>query len=173
MSLIPLMKNPQTPWKKAVFSQFPRAGNYMGYSVRTAQYRYTEWVKFIGEPYYQPLWDKNVGTELYDHKTDPEENFNRAKDNNYTDIKTELNKLLRLGWRHVLPKQATVKSDRGMAERKKKAIIDHHHNHHYNHHVLHQQGKEKGNKYKTTREKKATVYYHSKHLKNKKTQKKE
>lgn len=104
-SLVPLMKNPRDPWKRVAFSQFPRAGNYMGYSVRTEQYRYTEWVKFIGQPFYRPVWSQNVGVELYDHKIDPEENYNRAHDITYTQITKQLSKTLRAGWRGALPKQ--------------------------------------------------------------------
>ena len=38
-----------------------------GYSVRTAQYRYTEWGEMGAE-----------GNELYDHESDPQENENIA-----------------------------------------------------------------------------------------------
>ena len=41
-SLVPLMKVEKTEWKKAVFSQYPREGNHMGYTMRTEQFRYTE-----------------------------------------------------------------------------------------------------------------------------------
>src|SRR5690606_15431456 len=49
-SMAPLIANPDQPWKEAAFSQFPRPWMYtdkpkvMGYSVRTADYRYTEWI---------------------------------------------------------------------------------------------------------------------------------
>ena len=45
-SILPLIKNPGTPWKDAAFSQYPRYGPTMGYSIRTNIYRYTEWVAF-------------------------------------------------------------------------------------------------------------------------------
>ena len=49
-SLLPLVENPSRKWKPAVFSQYPRMacdGNIlMGYTMRTDQYRYTEWVQY-------------------------------------------------------------------------------------------------------------------------------
>jgi iduronate 2-sulfatase len=105
MSLVPLMKNPREPWKQAAFSQFPRPGDYMGYSLRTPRYRYTEWVKFIGQPFYRPVWRNQVGVELYDHSIDPEENINRARERNYTAIRTQLSQTLQAGWRSVMPRQ--------------------------------------------------------------------
>lgn len=46
-------------------SKFP----YMGFSLRTPEWRYTEWVQWNGVTL-QPLWDKRVGVELYPHTTD-------------------------------------------------------------------------------------------------------
>ena len=43
--MLPLLKQPQRPWKTAAFSQYPRANHLMGYSMRTNEYRYTEWIK--------------------------------------------------------------------------------------------------------------------------------
>ena len=42
-SFAPLLDKPDTPWKKAAFSQYPR-GSKMGYTMRTDRYRYTLWV---------------------------------------------------------------------------------------------------------------------------------
>lgn len=48
-SLLPLLQDPSTPWKNRAFSQFPRPWMYkgepkiMGYSIRTNDFRYTEW----------------------------------------------------------------------------------------------------------------------------------
>ena len=104
LSMMPLVKEPARAWKKAVFSQFRRNhGDVMGYSVRTDRYRYNEWPAFEQEPKYKPNWDKLFGIELYDHKTDPEENVNRANDHEYKDIAKELRTLLRKGWRAALP----------------------------------------------------------------------
>ncbi len=54
-SFVPLMKNPNRPWKKAVFSRY-----YNGDSVKTDRYRYTEWRRKNGEVYARMLYDHNV-----------------------------------------------------------------------------------------------------------------
>ena len=41
-SLVPLLTDPNLPWKKSAFSQFTR-GKFCGYSMRTSSSRYTEW----------------------------------------------------------------------------------------------------------------------------------
>lgn len=56
---------------------------FMGYSIRTERYRYTE-------------WDGGArGLELYDHETDPAEMNNLAHDAKQADIRTKLAALLR------------------------------------------------------------------------------
>ena len=40
--------------------------------------RYTEWVAFGATEKHKPDWTKNVGTELYDHSVDIQENANLA-----------------------------------------------------------------------------------------------
>jgi iduronate 2-sulfatase len=53
-SLLPLLQDPDTPgWKEAVFWQYPRGGrlaehvhSVMGYTIRTEEWRYTEWVSW-------------------------------------------------------------------------------------------------------------------------------
>lgn len=42
---------------------------YMGYSMRTGQWRFTQWFEWDGDNL-APFWDHVVGTELYDHSTD-------------------------------------------------------------------------------------------------------
>ena len=101
-SLMSLITDPSaSSWKNRVFSQYPRGdhGPVMGYSMKTNQYRYTEWVHFIGPPLYQPKWKISHGTELYDHKNDPEENWNRADDPAYKEIRLALSAQLHAGWR--------------------------------------------------------------------------
>ncbi|MFQ6036776.1 MAG: sulfatase-like hydrolase/transferase [Sedimentisphaerales bacterium] len=61
-SFVPLMKNPNLPGKKAVFSRY-RDGD----SVKTDRYRYTEWRRKDGKVY---------ARMLYDHQVDPFENVN-------------------------------------------------------------------------------------------------
>ncbi|XP_046381439.2 iduronate 2-sulfatase-like [Haliotis rufescens] len=107
-SLVPLMKDPASPnWKKTVFSQYPRSadnGHQMGYSMTTAKYRYTEWVKFDMKPLYKPDWNKVYGVELYDHIKDPEENYNLAYNSAEKKLVSELRKELHAGWRAARPR---------------------------------------------------------------------
>ncbi|MBC8354056.1 MAG: sulfatase-like hydrolase/transferase [Planctomycetes bacterium] len=67
-SLVPLLEGDAAPWKDAAFSQFRRRENgveYMGYAMRTDQYRFVEWRnRATAEIYAQ---------ELYDHAVDPGE----------------------------------------------------------------------------------------------------
>ncbi|MHC4517469.1 MAG: sulfatase/phosphatase domain-containing protein, partial [Planctomycetota bacterium] len=58
----PLMKEPQRPWKEAIYSRF-----HKGDSVRTERYCYTEWTGNDGKMY---------ARMLYDQKLDPDENTN-------------------------------------------------------------------------------------------------
>ena len=102
MSLMPLMTRDSVKWKNRVFSQFPRSPegqDVMGYTMKTNQYRYTEWVRFSGKPEYKPEWSKVYGVELYDHKKDPEENRNHADDPKYNSIRKHLSEQLHAGWR--------------------------------------------------------------------------
>ncbi len=106
-SFVPLMKEPERPWKKAAFSQFhrrpkvtPDGKRYMGYSIRTKAFHYVEW-------YY---WDAEKGergefvtTELYDIRTDPEENVNVAVEESYRNVTSQLSEQLAAGWRKALP----------------------------------------------------------------------
>lgn len=106
-----------THWKTGAFSQYPRPGiyptqhpnsdkprlnqiKYMGYSLRTNRFRYTEWVKF---KHFRPIWSSVVGVEMYDHFIDPEENLNLADKPELNRIKHSLQKQLRAGWRQSLP----------------------------------------------------------------------
>ncbi|KAK6174840.1 hypothetical protein SNE40_013410 [Patella caerulea] len=101
-SLMPLVSNPDFELKKAAFSQFPRSQNgtdIMGYTLRTEQYRYTEWPAFNGPPTYTPDWTNLYGAELYNHTQDPEENYNRAYDSGYSPIRAVFSSILRKGWR--------------------------------------------------------------------------
>jgi len=71
-SLVALIDNPKA-WDTqdtVAFSQFHRAGN-KGYSVRTKDFRYTEWRNAKTQTI--------VAQELYDHRNDPGENINVAE----------------------------------------------------------------------------------------------
>jgi iduronate 2-sulfatase len=107
-SFSPLIKTPKQAWKQAAFSQYPRMaidGNiFMGYTMRTDRYRYTEWAKFHPYPIFKPEWPArltNQNAELYDHQIDPEENYNRVADPSYKDAARKLSAILRKGWRNV------------------------------------------------------------------------
>ncbi len=83
-SLRPLLEDPEAQWKPAAYTQVLREG-FMGRSVRTARWRYTEWD------------EGRHGIELYDHEADPREQFNLAGDAKWADVQTELRRLLRQG----------------------------------------------------------------------------
>jgi len=97
-SFSPLLKDPNRSWKKAAFSQQPREipghGDGMGYTLRTARYRFTEW-SVPGQAYHM--------RELYDYKKDPLENENLAGNKKYADTEKELAEMLHQGWRAAVP----------------------------------------------------------------------
>ena len=70
ISLVPAMKNPGAELRQYSLSQYPR-GKAMGYSIRTKQFRYTQWIGdyYSAEtPYSQA---KVEATEMYDYAKDP------------------------------------------------------------------------------------------------------
>lgn len=93
-SFIPLLENANRPWKKAIFSQYPRSRRdadklVMGYTVRTEKYRYTEWIHV-----------KSGGIkdrELYDRSKDPQENTNVIDKPAYKSITVQMQKTLDRG----------------------------------------------------------------------------
>ncbi len=74
----------------------------MGQTMRTNNYRYTEWVKFIKAPNYKPDSNQTFAIEFYDHTKDAEENWNRAYDQSYVAVVNEASDLLHKGWRDAL-----------------------------------------------------------------------
>lgn len=77
-SLAPLLQQKKFPERPA-YTQHPRPAYYkgnvpeiMGYSVRTARYRYTEWRNMRTA--------EVTAAELYDHETDPDETVNVITD---------------------------------------------------------------------------------------------
>ncbi len=98
-SLVPIMKNPEMRVKDYSVSQYPRSGNYeeanrlgysdgkyMGYSIRTEQYRYTIWMSND----YRSIqaFDEKlmVANELYDYKKDPNETVNVVNEKEYAEV---------------------------------------------------------------------------------------
>ncbi len=77
-SLVPMLNDPKAQVKPAAITQHPRPAYYkgqsefMGYSARSARWRYTEWRN----------WKNGsvVARELYDHDKDPLETVNVAGD---------------------------------------------------------------------------------------------
>ena len=84
-SLLPLLNNPEKSWDRPAYTQVRRGNTnnfFMGYSVRTDRWRYTE-------------WDGGVrGAELYDHENDPREFTNLAPNAKYANTVKEMHKLL-------------------------------------------------------------------------------
>jgi len=106
-SLVPLMQDPDRDWKRAVFSQYPRAetgfrhkrhGDVMGYAIRTQRFRYVEWRRYDSGAV--------LARELYDHDVDPDETTNVAADRARQQTVTRLAKMLSDGWRAALPESA-------------------------------------------------------------------
>lgn len=104
ISLKPLLAQPDRSWKKAVFSQYPRAhsghrhrghGDIMGYALRTQRYRYVEWREWKSK--------RVLARELYDHESDPHETRNVAGHREHARTIRELAGLLDDGWESVLP----------------------------------------------------------------------
>jgi arylsulfatase A-like enzyme len=95
-SFAPLLEKPDQPWKSAAFSQYLRPGKdrFMGRSIRTDRWRYTEWVDAKNE---------SAGVELYDEQTDPKENVNVAHEPGNQAIAAELAARLKAGWRSAQP----------------------------------------------------------------------
>lgn len=96
MSMKTLLENPDAEWKKAVFAQYPRSSGTMGTSVRTEDYRYTEYRDLAGNL-------KDYG-ELYDHSSYDVDNplgveyNNVVGDEGYSTALEEMQDLMHAGW---------------------------------------------------------------------------
>jgi iduronate 2-sulfatase len=86
-SLAPLLRDPKAPWSRPALTQVRRGnqadGFFMGYSIRTDRWRYSEWD------------DGKRGQELYDEVADPLELRNLATDAKYGKTVQEMRTLLR------------------------------------------------------------------------------
>jgi iduronate 2-sulfatase len=106
VSMKPLMEEPSRSWKPAVFSQFhrrpkvtPDGGRYMGYSITTDRYHLVEWHTWDNE---SKQAGEVVAYELYDLKTDSDENKNIFYEA-APELTDRLVTQLHNGWRRALP----------------------------------------------------------------------
>jgi iduronate 2-sulfatase len=97
-SFAPLLNAPEQPWKTAAFSQYPRGGGIMGYSMRTDRWRLTRWLRRDGS---------EAARELYDHQKDPREDVNVAERPENKALMKELTKQMQAGWQAARPHAAT------------------------------------------------------------------
>ena len=104
ISMEPLLSQPNRSWKKAAFSQYPRDytkikhkrhGDVMGYTARTEHYRYVQWKD----------WKSGdiLEEELYDHRSDPHEMTNLAKQLNQAATIYQHRTILEADWQGALP----------------------------------------------------------------------
>ncbi len=102
LSFRPLLDDPNRPWKTAAFAVVGRrerpenGGNgekldihYLGRTVRTERWRYTEW--------------PDGTAELYDQVADPRDYVNFAGSAQHASTRAELKALLHAGWKAALP----------------------------------------------------------------------
>ncbi len=91
LSLMPVIAEPTRPWKTAAFSEIKR-GHIHGHTIRTEQYRYTEWGQ-----------NGSRGVELYDYDADPDETVNIADIPENEELVASLSQRLHAGWQAALP----------------------------------------------------------------------
>lgn len=95
VSAKPLLENPDLKWKRAIFNRYPRAGGkIMGRSVRTAEYRYSEFVELAT--------GRVIDRELYEINKDPQQYNNLVDKKDKKQIVDQLKKTLDAGWRSVV-----------------------------------------------------------------------
>ena len=91
LSLMPVISQQARPWKTAAFSELKRH-RFLGRTIRTERYRYTEW----GD-------EAERGRELYDYDVDPNETVNIVDFPENTELIAHLSERLHAGWRGALP----------------------------------------------------------------------
>ena len=90
LSFVPLLANPDRPWKKAIF-MVEAGGNGLGQVVRTDRFSYMEFSKGA------------VPAALYDLEKDPWEMVNVVDEAAYAEARKELAAMLKAGWKAGLP----------------------------------------------------------------------
>jgi iduronate 2-sulfatase len=102
-SMVPLFSDADQQWKKAAFSQFPRGNKVEGFTVRTKDYRYTEWRDMkTGKMTFQ---------EFYDNRKNLLEAKNLASNPEYKQHLNEHKQILADGWKKCLPLGITNNTD--------------------------------------------------------------
>ncbi|HBO44084.1 MAG TPA: iduronate sulfatase [Planctomycetaceae bacterium] len=107
-SFVSLLDDCDRPWKKAAFSQFLRTDKwmgsegipYMGYAIRTPEWRYVEWYRWDAE---NATCRELVGRELYDERKDPDENVNLIDSPEHQATIETLAEQLKSGWKAARP----------------------------------------------------------------------
>ena len=97
-SLAPLLANPTASWDHPAITQVRRGSaddRFMGYSIRTDKWRYTEWD------------NGKRGTELYNEEEDPDERKNLASDSSQKATIAGLQRLLRTTVERRMPAAAS------------------------------------------------------------------
>jgi iduronate 2-sulfatase len=84
-SLVPVIENPDLLIREGALSQYPR-NQYMGYTLRTDQYRYTKWVKTSDGSHYS--------AELYDYESDPLETVSQISNPDYLEVSQKLDSIV-------------------------------------------------------------------------------
>ena len=102
-SAVPLLRQPERQWKRAVFSQFLRRGRWvgadsvetMGYSMRTERYHYVAWMNWATR--------RITARELYDLEADSLETTNLAPRPAAGPVLERMESQRRQGWRAAEP----------------------------------------------------------------------
>ena len=127
VSLVPVLDS-DTTVRSAALSQHPRPAYYngapetMGYSIRTPQFRYTEWRDW--------KTGQTVASELYDHATDENQTRNLALHGDqslviqqHANLLPEIGPIVSPGWTPVLnatKKESAVTGQTNGSPKKKK-----------------------------------------------------
>jgi iduronate 2-sulfatase len=90
-SFVPLMKDPDLPWKEAAIGRFGP-----GDTIRTDRYRFTEYTARQGKP---------IARMLYDHQADPGENVNLSERPASEDLNETLRRQLHAGMGKPSPRR--------------------------------------------------------------------
>jgi uncharacterized sulfatase len=85
-SLVPLLDNPSRAWKSAAFSVVTAPDGIRGEAAVTDRYRYVRWT------------GPHPDEELFDHRSDPREYTNLARDPKHADALKRMRAVLDAGW---------------------------------------------------------------------------